>query len=51
MKVITIIGTRPEIIKLSMVMKRLDEFVEHIIIHTGQNYDFELNEVFSQTLE
>tara|TARA_Y100000996_G_C22558517_1_gene656421 strand:+ start:7755 stop:8879 length:1125 start_codon:yes stop_codon:yes gene_type:complete len=50
MKVITIIGTRPEIIKLSMVMKRLDEFVEHIIIHTGQNYDFELNEVFFSDL-
>ena len=50
MKVITIIGTRPEIIKLSMVMKRLDEYVQHKIIHTGQNYDYELNEVFFNDL-
>ena len=46
MKVITVIGTRPEIIELSMVMARLDEHVDHKIIHTGQNYDYELNEVF-----
>ena len=50
MKVITVIGTRPEIIKLSMVMKRLDEYVNHKIIHTGQNYDYELNEVFFKNL-
>jgi UDP-N-acetylglucosamine 2-epimerase (non-hydrolysing) len=50
MKVITIIGTRPEIIKLSMVMKRLDEYVQHKIVHTGQNYDYELNEVFFNDL-
>ena len=50
MKVITVIGTRPEIIKLSMVMKRLDKFVNHKIIHTGQNYDYELNEVFFEDL-
>ena len=50
MKVITIIGTRPEIIKLSMVMARLDEHVDHKIIHTGQNYDYELNEVFFNDL-
>ena len=50
MKVITIIGTRPEIIKLSMVMKRLDEHVNHKIIHTGQNYDYELSEVFFNDL-
>ena len=50
MKVITVIGTRPEIIKLSMVMKRLDEHVNHKIIHTGQNYDYELNEVFFNDL-
>ena len=50
MKVITIIGTRPEIIKLSMVMKKLDQFVNHKIVHTGQNYDYELNEVFFQDL-
>ena len=50
MKVITVIGTRPEIIKLSMVMKRLDEYVDHKIIHTGQNYDYELNEIFFENL-
>lgn len=50
MKVLTVIGTRPEIIKLSLIMKRLDEYVNHKIIHTGQNYDFELNEVFFQNL-
>ena len=50
MKVITVIGTRPEIIKLSMVMKRLDEYVNHKIIHTGQNYDYELNEIFFEQL-
>ena len=51
MKVITVIGTRPEIIKLSMVMKRLDKFVNHKIIHTGQNYDYELNQIFFDDLE
>ena len=46
LKVVTVVGTRPEIIRLSRVMAKLDEFCEHIIIHTGQNYDYELNEVF-----
>ncbi len=50
-KVVTIIGTRPEIIRLSRVMARLDEFVQHIIVHTGQNYDYELNEIFFKDLE
>ena len=50
MKVLTIIGTRPEIIKLSMVMKKLDNNTEHIIVHTGQNYDYELNEIFFSDL-
>jgi UDP-N-acetylglucosamine 2-epimerase (non-hydrolysing) len=50
LKVITIVGTRPEIIKLSMVMSRLDESFEHKVIHTGQNYDFELNEIFFNEL-
>ena len=45
-KVMTIVGTRPEIIKLSRVMAELDKNVEHILVHTGQNYDFELNEIF-----
>ena len=51
MKVLTVLGTRPEIIRLSAVMARLDQFVEHKIIHTGQNYDYELNEVFFRDLK
>ncbi len=51
MKVVTIIGTRPEIIRLSRVMARLDEHVNHVIVHTGQNYDYELNEIFFKDLE
>ncbi|WP_457649935.1 non-hydrolyzing UDP-N-acetylglucosamine 2-epimerase [Profundibacter sp.] len=49
-KVLTVLGTRPEIIRLSRVMARLDEFTDHIIVHTGQNYDYELNEVFFKDL-
>lgn len=51
MKVATIVGTRPEIIRLSRVMAALDRHVEHVIIHTGQNYDYELNQVFFEDLE
>jgi len=50
MKVVTILGTRPEIIRLSAVMKRLDKHVDHVIVHTGRNYDYELNEVFFEDL-
>jgi UDP-N-acetylglucosamine 2-epimerase len=50
LKVMTIVGTRPEIIKLSRVIARLDEHCEHVLVHTGQNYDFELNEVFFKEL-
>ena len=50
MKVITILGTRPEIIRLSLTMKLLDQYVKHKIIHTGQNYDYDLNEVFFKDL-
>jgi UDP-N-acetylglucosamine 2-epimerase len=50
-KVMTIIGTRPEIIRLSRVMSLLDKSVEHVIVHTGQNYDYELNEIFFKELE
>ncbi len=46
MKIMTIVGTRPEIIKLSTVIPELDKFTEHILVHTGQNYDYELNEIF-----
>jgi len=46
----TVVGTRPEIIRLSRVIAKLDEHCEHILVHTGQNYDFELNEIFFQDL-
>ena len=51
MKVMTIVGTRPEIIKLALTIKELDKYTDHIIVHTGQNYDYELNEVFFNDLE
>lgn len=51
MKVMTIVGTRPEIIRLSRVMAALDKYTEHVIVHTGQNYDYELNQVFFDDLE
>lgn len=50
LKVMTILGTRPEIIRLSRVMARLDDHCHQIIVHTGQNYDYELNEVFFEDL-
>lgn len=49
-KVMTIVGTRPEIIRLSRVMARLDETVDHVLVHTGQNYDYELNGIFFDEL-
>ena len=51
LKVMTIVGTRPEIIRLSQVLKTLDNFCDHILVHTGQNYDYELNQVFFDDLE
>ncbi|HPB14222.1 MAG TPA: UDP-N-acetylglucosamine 2-epimerase, partial [Bacteroidales bacterium] len=51
LKVLTVVGTRPEIIRLSRVMSLLDEHVNHIIAHTGQNYDYELNEIFYKDLD
>src|ERR1039457_1313875 len=51
MKVATILGTRPEIIRLSRVIAALDRYTEHVMIHTGQNYDYELNQVFFEDLE
>lgn len=51
MKVMTILGTRPEIIKLAEVIKELDKYTNHILVHTGQNFDYELNEVFFNDLE
>jgi len=51
LKVMTVVGTRPEIIRLSRVMARLDEHMDHVIVHTGQNYDYELNQVFFDDLQ
>ena len=51
MKVATILGTRPEIIRLSRVIAALDRHMEHVLIHTGQNYDYELNQVFFEDME
>ncbi|RJG02926.1 non-hydrolyzing UDP-N-acetylglucosamine 2-epimerase [Noviherbaspirillum sedimenti] len=50
LKVMTIVGTRPEIIRLSRVIAKLDQHCEHVLVHTGQNYDYELNEVFFSDL-
>ena len=50
LKVLTIVGTRPEIIRLSATIKRLDKYTNHVLVHTGQNYDYELNEVFFEDL-
>jgi UDP-N-acetylglucosamine 2-epimerase (non-hydrolysing) len=46
----TVVGTRPEIIRLSRVLERLDEHCEHVLVHTGQNYDYELNQIFFEDL-
>jgi UDP-N-acetylglucosamine 2-epimerase len=51
MKVMTVIGTRPEIIRLSRVMSALDRYFDHRIVHTGQNYDYELNQIFFEDME
>ena len=46
LRVMTVVGTRPEIIRLSKVIQQLDIDCDHILVHTGQNYDYELNEIF-----
>lgn len=51
LKVVTVFGTRPEIIRLSRVMAKLDQYCDHITMHTGQNYEYELNEIFFQDLD
>ena len=51
LKLMTIVGTRPEIIKLSEVIKKCDIYFEHILVHTDQNYDYTLNEVFFVELD
>lgn len=50
LKIVTVVGTRPEIIRLSRVIAKLDQYCDHILVHTGQNYDYELNEIFFQDL-
>jgi len=51
LKVVTVVGTRPEIIRLAECIKKCDEFFEHILIHTGQNYDYTLNQIFFEDLQ
>ncbi len=51
LKVMTVVGTRPEIIRLSRVLAKLDKHMDHVLVHTGQNYDYELNEIFFNDLE
>ena len=51
LKVMTILGTRPEIIRLAAIIKKMDKFCNHILVHTGQNYDYELNKVFFEDLD
>jgi UDP-N-acetylglucosamine 2-epimerase (non-hydrolysing) len=50
LKVVTVVGTRPEIIRLSCTIAKLDQFCEHVLVHTGQNYDYELNQIFFEDL-
>ncbi len=50
LKVVSVVGTRPEIIRLSRVLARLDDYCEHVLVHTGQNYDYELNQIFFDDL-
>ena len=50
LKLMTIVGTRPEIIRLSEAIKRCDIYFDHYLVHTGQNYDYELNQVFFDDL-
>ena len=51
LKIITLVGTRPEVIRLSRIIYKLDQVSENILIHTGQNYDFELNQIFFDDLQ
>ena len=50
LKVLTVVGTRPEIIRLSRVLSALDAHCDHVLVHTGQNYDYELNQIFFDDL-
>lgn len=50
LKVVTVVGTRPEIIRLSRIIAAFEQYTEHVLVHTGQNYDYELNEIFFEDL-
>ena len=50
MKILTVLGTRPEIIRLSRIIEKLDRLCDHVVVHTGQNYDVNLNDIFFQQL-
>ena len=50
-KILTVVGTRPEIIKLSSVIKKFEKYFNHILVHTGQNYDYTLNQIFFEELK
>ena len=51
LKLMTVVGTRPEIIKMSAIIKKCDKYFDHVLVHTGQNYDYELNKIFFEELE
>ena len=51
LKVMTIVGTRPEIIRLSEIIKKMDKYFNHILVHTGQNWDYSINQIFFEDLE
>ena len=50
-KLLTIVGTRPELIKLSVVLQKFEKYFNHVLVHTGQNYDFRLNKIFFKELK
>ncbi len=50
LKVMSVVGTRPEIIRLSRVLAELDRYCDHVLVHTGQNYDYELHQIFFDDL-
>ena len=49
LKIMTVVGTRPELIKMSRIIAEFEKFTNHILVHSGQNYDYELNEIFLMT--
>ena len=51
LRVMTIVGTRPELIRLSRIIAKLDQYCDHVLVHTGQNYDYELSDIFLRSSE